>query len=171
MRRRLVFSSQGVGDIATLGTDVGLAFSSIVGQDCQSLLGAPCTVAPAATSQQIATCNSGTYWFDPFCWSRSRDAWTQLAALPTIPSSVVAGPGVPDSALTAPYQPTQAEIDAAAGQAITQTQENVSDFIQTVPDNPIPAVPCTWMNISCTTLAIGGLVAFAALLMLRGGGR
>lgn len=113
----------------------------------------------------IATCNSGWYWANPLCWAYSRDAWTQAAALPPIPASVVVAPKPPADALTNPtgaYAPDSTVGQDLSNAAILATQGNLQDWAQTIPDNPIPDVPCQWMNISCTNwwIIAGGLGLF-----------
>lgn len=119
----------------------------------------------------IAECNSSTYWLDPYCWRRSRDAWAQMAALPPVPNLAKA-PGAPADALTNPtgaYAPDDTVGQDLSNEAMLQTQEAIRQWGAGLPDNPIPDVPCTWMNISCKTLAIGAGIAVFALVALGGG--
>ncbi len=102
------------------------------------------------------------------CWNYSYGAWGQMAALPSIPASVIAAPAAPDSALVAPYVVTPDQAQAASDAAMAQTQQNVGQWVDAnVSDNPVPAVPCTWLNIPCTTLAIAGAAVFGLILLVR----
>jgi len=126
---------------------------------------------PSAFQQDLNTCNSGLYYVSPWCWYGpwlsqegsqgfiSRDAWTQLAALPVPPNSILASPGAPSSST-----PDPTDIDTLVDQAATDTQSNIADFASTISDNPIPDVPCTWLNIPCWMLLLaGGLGLFVIL--------
>lgn len=119
----------------------------------------------------IATCNSGWYWANPLCWAYSRDAWTQAAALPEIPASVVAAPKPPADALTNPtgaYAPDSTVGQDLSNEAMAQTQQNVYDFVQTIPDNPLPEAPCSWMNVSCGTWTIIAVAGFFGFVLFGG---
>lgn len=105
------------------------------------------------------------------CWNYSKSAWDQMAALPPVPNLAVA-PGAPADALTNPtgaYAPDSTVGQDLSNAAIEQTQQNIADRAQTIPDNPVPAAPCSWFNISCSTWAIVAAVGFFGFVVLGAG--
>lgn len=159
MRRRVI-NSMGLGQTQvdlTVPTSVGGMAVPGAGPDFQTL---------------AATCSSWLYWVSPSCWSGpylspagesgflSYNAWQQLAALPQPSTSVLAAPAAPASST-----PAVSDISTLVDQAATQTEQNIADFAQTIPDNPVPDEPCTWFNIPCWLLWVGGgLLALAVLV-------
>jgi len=141
-------------------------------------LGADIGPVPTGNSmgQLIPYCSASwwNYLFSSGCWNYEMSAWQQMAALPTIPASVITAPVAPGFALSTQQQPVSVDEAAAAQQAasdaaVAAQQQDVSDWAQWLPDNPVPAVPCTWLNIPCAYLAIGALIAFFGLSLLGGG--
>jgi len=138
------------------------------------------TGAPA-TPESIAWCSDPYwYWISFPCWGTSLSSWQAMAQLPVpplstsipppgaIPAATVSGPGsnpacagmTQDQCNQMIAQQTQDAVTAAAQQA----KQNIAQWAQGLPDNPIPTTPCEFMNISCTTWA---LIALAGIVILQ----
>ena len=119
-------------------------------------------------AELIPYCSQGwlEYLTASGCWNYSYDAWQQMAALPTIPVPTAA-PAAPSTALTDPNAvladtsgDTSQELSNAA---IAEEQNDLQSFIDSLSDNPVPAAPCSFLNIDCGTLAIAAAIGVAAL--------
>lgn len=112
----------------------------------------------------ISMCNSWKYWAVPPCWELSPDAWKAAAGLPALPASLIAAPGAPSNLTTIPDTTGQTAQDLSNA-AQLQTQANVQEFVNEIPDNPLGVQPCEWGGIACWAWAAIGAVG--VLLLVR----
>ena len=98
------------------------------------------------------------YANDSGCWSYERNAWQQMAALPAVPNLTVAPGAIPSA-----YGPGPASVEAAeseVNQVLSDSWQNQRERIAIwgsgLPDDPIPAVPCTILNVPCSTVWMTG---------------
>lgn len=137
------------------------------------------TSSGVLAGNDVATCNSGWYWFLPFCWEYSPSAWSEaaqfspasLTTMPVSPAAVsVSNPSAP-APLTAEEaaQQTSASLNAAALQtqannlAASQNQPTVCDSGQVLNDDGVCVdAGCSLFGLPCWGLAaIAGLTFFA----------
>ena len=111
-----------------------------------------------------------SYLFNVDCWGESYSAWQQAfyAQAGTLNVPAPAALGVPATALTDPNavlaDTTGAVAQGISDQQILQSQESIAGA-----NPPGPALSCTWLNISCTTWVIGGVIGMLALVAIGGG--
>ena len=125
------------------------------------------------TQANIDLCSGSVmYWVFPPCWQLDHESWIAAANLTPIPASTVVAPGAPADAFansTGAYAEDSTVGQDLSNAAILQTQGNVQDFVSSLPDNPLGTASCSWINVSCTTWAILGVVAVVGLVALGGG--
>lgn len=73
------------------------------------------------------------------------------------PSYNVAAPTVPAGALTAPYAPTEADVQAVINSPVLGTQQNITDYLAHIPN---PTAPPNWIWLA-------GIAAVAFLIAKR----
>lgn len=125
-------------------------------------------------SELPAVCSSGwlKYAVTPQCWSYERSAWAQMSKLPPVPDLTVAPGAIPSGYGAGPATVEQAnrETGEVLAEAWRQQHENYETWGAGLPDNPIPDVPCSYLNIPCWMLALGlGIGAFGVFAAVGGG--
>jgi hypothetical protein len=174
---------RGFGDTGTTGaTGAQLAANIVTAQIYNPLT--------ATDSDTISLCSGPSYYINPFTckWGTySQEAWQQMAQLVSIPlgTLIPAPAAIPDATVsgsgsnpacagmtqadcnTMIVAQQQASLDAQAAQA----NQNIADWAQTLPDNPISGSSCMLLGYDCTTVVIAGAVALFAFMYLLPSGR